>query len=105
MEAAPENSENLNLWVPAKGDFVKLKQNFVGSVEALALGLGELRGLGPGKLYKVINYIQNEERRALELEEVKVVTVMGKRYETPAGKILFTPPLHFFEPVRYKKTS
>ncbi|RJR14045.1 hypothetical protein C4585_01085 [Candidatus Parcubacteria bacterium] len=99
-----EGPREMNMWVPKAGDLVRFK-GFSSDMEALAFSLGEVRELEKGKVYEVVEYIQNEEQRALRLREPgKTITVMGKTHSV--GKELpFTPSIDFFEPVRDEKDS
>ena len=94
-----ERPRDLRMWTPKEGALVRFK-GFTSETEAYAFSLGEVHELEKGKVYEVVEYIQNEKQRALRLREPgKTITVMGKTHSV--GKELpFTPSIDFFEPVR-----
>ncbi len=97
MEISPER---MNMWVPAPGTIVRMKRGFDNSREASALARAGVDELKEGKLYEVLEYIQNPEQRALRLQEVEITYIGGKQHKKVTRIIPFTPKLDFFEPAR-----
>jgi hypothetical protein len=93
-------AEPMNWWVPKEGDIVRLKPGFDHGPDAHGMRRANVHELQESRLYRVKEYIQNEEQRALALEEVRVIHIAGKRIVTKISDVSFTPPKDFFELAR-----
>ncbi len=85
----------MNWWVPAKDDIVRLKPGFDHSTMGHLMRQAGL-SLHENKLYQVIEYIQDDQRRGLKLHEVKVAHIGGKRHVVSVGEVPGSPSIDFF---------
>lgn len=98
--AMERGSDFRKWWAPRAGDIVKPTNSTDLDLHRMALRRADVRPLERDRLYEVIEYIQDEDRRALRLREVSVVNVAGVQHVTRGKELTYTPPIDLLEPVR-----
>jgi hypothetical protein len=97
-----ERDERSDCWVPAPGQIVQVKPGFKGSIIERAFKRASEEGgpklkLDEKMLYEVIQYEQKNDRRALQLQEVKIVYIAGQRFVTKGNEVPYPLSIELFQ--------
>ena len=103
--AVKEGDERFDHWVPAPGQFVRLKPGFKGSIEERAFKRASEEGspklkLHEKTLYEVLKYEQDKGYRALHLQEVNIVYLAGERFMTKGNRVPYPLSITLFQLAR-----
>ena len=87
-----EGDERFDHWVPVPGQIVRVKPGFNGSIEERAFKRASEEGgpklkLEENTLYEVVKYEQDNNHRALHLQEVNIIYVAGERFVIKRNKV------------------
>jgi hypothetical protein len=100
-----EADERFDHWAPAPGQIVRVKPGFKGSIEERAFKRASEEGgpilqLDEKTLYEVVKYEQDKDHRALHLQEVSIVYVIGQRFVAKGDKVPFPLSIELFQLAR-----
>jgi hypothetical protein len=100
-----EGDDGFDHWIPASGQIVRLRPGFRGSIEERAFKRASEEGgpkleLDEKRLYEVVRYELDKDRRALRLQEVHITYVAGERFVTKGNRLLYPLSIELFELAR-----